>query len=934
MKNLFNIILSGELNMRKALNQFMLLFVVVAVVTTSAIRTTTVYADDGSTEPVVVEEVQPPAEEPISVPELIEQLPEGTELVAVNQDGNIEPLATEAAAEIITSGDPMWCPAGATPGDAGCTTSYGDFATLLAALTADAALATPVYTGNGVIWVEDTYNGNDDSQIIFDGATLTNLNNHNLTVQGGWSGGNNTTANNTSLADVSMIFVNWTGNITINNFDIAAGDDAGFGLSITNTGDVTLDNVSVNDTTANTYGFGEGAIIDSTGNVDITDSDFNNNAGNGLTVASGGTIGLDTVSASSNTLTGAFLDSCGYGDVTAGLCAGAGTVTITSSGSSLFNSNGFNGLVIDSGGGIDIDHVQANTNALTGAQLTSLDDDGTGNVAVDQSEFNGNSNGTGLDILTDSNIDLTNVDASSNNTGAILSSDGTINVTDSNFGVDSATGNQWTGLHAESGSDINLTNVTASYNGTNGGYLDAEGNITVTDSTFDENVNSNYPEDPGLYANSNNGNITLTNVNANGNDYGAGVVLTASGLINVSGGYFNSNGSFGIQAQSGGDITLDGVTASLNKIKGAYLNSCGLGNIFVNNSVFVENGSYGIYANTSEGNITLDLVTVTGDNGVDDGAVGEDDLTDYGAVLVTETGTISVSDSAFNLNTAMGLHVVSGGLVNLVNVTTDQNGGNGAEVYSISTAEAICAGDETVDIAVNVDGGTFTNNGEYGLMVKPGPLGTLVFVTPSTFGGNGLGDYLLDLSAPESKDCTPVVEPPTETKEPNVVELPSTGGDPVEQDCELYAGTILKLPNGTWTKVGCPFEGFSLLEELAEANLPGKLGAGTDFVGAVTVSLTDGEGNVILNEDGTLTINFVVPEDSRARGYSILFWDPTLNDGVGGWVTLPIYEAGTSFPLNPDKPEDTRTIVSGVQQVGNTVTVTVNFSGAFVLVAR
>jgi hypothetical protein len=96
----------------------------------------------------------------------------------------------------------------------------------------------------------------------------------------------------------------------------------------------------------------------------------------------------------------------------------------------------------------------------------------------------------------------------------------------------------------------------------------------------------------------------------------------------------------------------------------------------------------------------------------------------------------------------------------------------------------------------------------------------------------------------------------------------------------------------------------------------------------------DGEGNVILNEDGTVTINFLIPEDSRGRGYSILFWDPTLNDGVGGWVTLPLFEAGTSFPLNPDKPEDTRTVVSGVQQVGNVVSVTVNFSGAFVLVER
>jgi hypothetical protein len=920
-------IFSGELNMQKALNQFILLLVVLAVVLTSAVRTTTVYADDGDTEPVteevtepVVEEEQPAppseeevaAEEPVSVPEILEQLPEDTELVVVNEEGEVEPLASEEAAEIIETADPMWCPEGATPGDAGCTSSFGDFASLIAALAADAASATPVYTGNGVVWVEDTYNGNDDSQIIFDGAILTNLNNSNLTVQGGWSGGNNTTVTGTSLADVSMVFVNWTGNITINDLDIAAGDDAGFGLSIQNDGDVNLSNVSVNGSTENSYGFGDGAVIDSTGNVDINNSEFDNNEGNGLTVASGGTISLDTVSASSNTLTGAFLDSCGYGDITAGLCAGSGVVTVNS-GASLFNNNGFNGLVIDAGGGIAVANVQANNNALNGAVLTSADDDGTGNVSVDQSEFNGNSNGNGLDILGDGSIDVANVDAFTNNTGAILIGDGVITISNSNFGIDALTGNDWTGLHAESGSDISLTDVIASYNGNNGAYLEAEGNITITDSTFDENVNVSSPADPGLYANSNGGNISLTNVNANSNDYGAGVVLETNGAgsINVTGGNFDSNGSFGIQAKSeNGDITLDGVTASLNAVKGAYLNAYGTGNIFVNNSVFIENGSYGIYAGTSEGNISLDLVTVTGN-----------DVTGTGAALVTGTGSVFVSDSSFDLNTAVGLWVVSGGAVDLVNVTADGNGGNGVEVYSTSTAEAICPEDEVISIPVTVDAGVFTNNGEYGLMVKPGPLGTLTFTTPSTFGGNILGDYLLDVSDPESKDCTPKEEEPTETKEPLVVEVPSTGGTPVEQDCEIYSGTILKLPNGTWMKVGCPYEGFSLIEELSEEQLPGQLGAGTDFAGGVNVSLLDGEGNVILNEDGTVTINFLIPEDSRARGYSILFWDPTLNDG-------------TSFPLNPDNLNDRRTIVSGVQQVGNIVTVTVNFSGMFVLVER
>jgi len=165
-----------------------------------------------------------------------------------------------------------------------------------------------------------------------------------------------------------------------------------------------------------------------------------------------------------------------------------------------------------------------------------------------------------------------------------------------------------------------------------------------------------------------------------------------------------------------------------------------------------------------------------------------------------------------------------------------------------------------------------------------------------------------------------------------IVDVPSTGGPTVEQDCDQYTGTILRLPNGTWVLVGCPFEGFSKLEGLTQENLPGPLGAGMNFTDAISIALTDAQGNVILNEDGTVTINFVVPEDSRARVHSILFWDPTLNNGAGGWMELPPYEIGTSFPLHSDNPDDARTVISGVRHVGNTVTVTVNFSGIFMLV--
>jgi len=69
--------------------------------------------------------------------------------------------------------------------------------------------------------------------------------------------------------------------------------------------------------------------------------------------------------------------------------------------------------------------------------------------------------------------------------------------------------------------------------------------------------------------------------------------------------------------------------------------------------------------------------------------------------------------------------------------------------------------------------------------------------------------------------------------------------------------------------------------------------------------------------------------------FSILFWDPEANGGQGDWVELPLARSfgASKFPLHPENPDDPR-MSSGVQVVDGKVTVTVNFSGIFVLVAR
>lgn len=972
--------------MSRKTNKFMILLMLLAVFFSSFISTTTVYADDGGgtgetseavdedtppvedavasepeggevvsggeqpAAPVEEQEVQSSeenvsGEETAPVSEIIEQLPEGTDVVVVDEAGETVPLATEAAAEIIAVGDPMWCPSSATK-VSGCVNDTQIFG---AGHLLDKILALAP-TVAGTIYFTSNY---DIDDVTFDGSVdgptapgaFSSLRDYALTLQGGWDGntleGSTISISGSSIFSVPVTISGWNANVTINNIEIASGVvDVAYGLGVTTKGDIALNNVYVHDT----VGAGDGALLSNIGggNVVINDSQFNHNTGgNGLQVESKGTITLDTVQASDNGLTGASLENCLIKD---GTCQGSGLVTVTNSD---FNGNdNSDGLIVKSGGGITLDDVTANDNGLNGASLKSVDTGGTGDVSVGQSDFSNNTSGTGLDVWADGTIALTDVTTSTNGTGAVLDTTygtGDVTVTGTVSGSSVFSDNEFTGLHIESGGAVDLTNVTASNNGTNGAYVEAKGDIDVTDSTFNDNVKSNFPEDPGLYADSNGGNVTLTNVTANGNDFGAGAVLRTNGVgtVLVTGGQFNGNGLHGIQAQTqNGNLTLDGVEASLNQVKGAYLKSHGLGNIFViNHSNFVENGAYGIYASASSGDITLDQVTVIGDNGVDDGAVGADNLTDYGAALATwGSGTILVQDSTFTLNTKTGLEIVAGGTVNLVNVTATNNGGNGVEVYSVYTGDCRCPDSTVVSVAVHVTGGSFEDNvGGYGLMVKPGPGGTLEFGTPSTsvFGGNGLGDFLLDLSDPEACVKCGCDEPPAPPKDPIVIDVPFTGGDPERLDYEDFSKTILRLPNGSSASFTSPeSESFGTLEGLLEKDLPGRLGAGVDFIGGMSVSLMDEEGNPLeANPDGSITVKFKLPEDARGK-FSILYWDPTLNDGKGGWVQLPLFEVGTSFPLNADDPEDERTVLSGVQQVGDTITVTVNFPGTFVLVSR
>jgi len=200
-------------------------------------------------EPVTVEQT---IEKPM-VAEILEEIPAGTDLVILDENGEPEPLASQDAAEIIINGDPIWCPDGVspTPTANGCTDSYDTMADLL--LSAGNYINTQ--TVNGTIWItsDDVVDAN---AVVIDGSVYTNWAKYALTLQGGWSGiSGDTTIGASSVFSVDVSILNWNNNIVVDNIDFVGGGSTWFStskvVSITNSNltdwGYNITNVSLNE---------------------------------------------------------------------------------------------------------------------------------------------------------------------------------------------------------------------------------------------------------------------------------------------------------------------------------------------------------------------------------------------------------------------------------------------------------------------------------------------------------------------------------------------------------------------------------------------------------------------------------------------------------------------------------------------------------------
>ncbi len=112
--------------------------------------------------------------------------------------------------------------------------------------------------------------------------------------------------------------------------------------------------------------------------------------------------------------------------------------------------------------------------------------------------------------------------------------------------------------------------------------------------------------------------------------------------------------------------------------------------------------------------------------------------------------------------------------------------------------------------------------------------------------------------------------------------IPVTGGELVTLG---NTPTTLELPDGnTATFNGSSGESVTIVGE-AQDTLPDELPTGNNFVAGMTTNVFAGFSALATLPAGeTITLSFDIPAGMEGETFVVLFWDATANGGLGGWV--------------------------------------------------
>jgi hypothetical protein len=498
---------------------------------------------------------------------------------------------------------------------------------------------------------------------------------------------------------------NSRGSAPVNVSQVSVYNNNGYGLKIVSRRTVTLnninatynskDNIAVNTllvgstggvTMLNTLGNNQsymsitssGVVISSWGPVTLTGLESDSNVVNGVVISNAnGNMTLAKITLTSNRETGLVVESQG---------------AITWTGGKAYN-NGWGGLVIN-GGGARLN----NSAAATPKPVTVRDADTGGNQGPGLND--------GLRILSDGAVTLTNIQSNSNLTGSGLyvdNSTGTAPVsilcTSLKMSNGFSSNPLGEGLHIVSRGSITLVRVVANGNGL-GNLLTntaGTGNVSISGTTSAPSGFSNNGIGADGMSITTNGMVTLTNVEATGNnlrgmDISAGKTVTVNGYENVFSGNTNLQGLYIVTPAS---VTLSNIIAQFNTTaSGVYVdNHLGAGNVTVLCPradlvcSFSSNGSNGLYVLTS-GTITVNHIYASGNT--NSGASLNGAGIGKGAV---------VSNSVFRYNTAgsvHGLRIQVNGPITVTNITAEMNNVYGAQLDNRNTSPTPTAWPVTV----------------------------------------------------------------------------------------------------------------------------------------------------------------------------------------------------------------------------------------------
>jgi hypothetical protein len=670
--------------------------------------------------------------------DLLATLPEGTDLVVVNADGEQVPLASDEATEIIAVGDPIWCPSGVAPKALtnGCSDSFGSILLLYN--------SGFIPTGSGTIWVQY---GTALADVTIDGnGAWAAAKNFGLTILGGWNGTPGSTglyaADPTSTFATELYILNWVGNITLKNL-IFNNVNNTYALRIETKGNIAVDKVQVNNTTGSIGGASLNNSLNSgIGTVSITNSSFKGNGGTGLYIFSNNTVTLKYVQAYGNSGTGVSLSTAKSTSVSNSSFTGNtfvggdglnvlanGTVTLTNISATLnandgvevtnwytgvypvyvngvndFSLNGQHGLNISSYGTIKVSNTTANNNGAWGASLANYSSPASSSVTIAGFLTAIDNGGGGVGISTRGSVTAANLTANGN--GALSGAAGVyINntygspkpVTISGYNV--FNNNRFQGLQILSHGTVTLYNLTAINNGftdysgveidnTDVAHLSSQPSVSIYGNSFFWNNSLD-----GLKITSY-GTVTLNNITAVNNGFGAtNIVGNGVWIYNRGGTYpkgvnitgvnvFTYNDDHGAFIRSDGAITVSKVTANYNRGGGAFL---GNSTSTVQSKVVIS--GYGIFEHNGTGGgeqwglgvLSRGAITLANINANYNSGTGAS-LANYGITSPVPVTLTGVNNFLFNGNAAgeSGLGIETDGKISLNKITASHNFDYGA----------------------------------------------------------------------------------------------------------------------------------------------------------------------------------------------------------------------------------------------------------------